>query len=232
MLGLLRSLYSSSNGKVTASVTMTNTNIPVSCSASSRRVGVFVCSESRQHLCFSFIFSRTNICTCLASSVENVTQAFHGCVSAAVARVSRVVINIMPRPCFTFVVTSNSLLIVSHAPLSTATPVFHVCHLSARVSTLANNKQRPCLIHVIASYSRTCLTRCEQPATPLFDSVPWPQLYQHHAVLLSFATGLYVGPTLVLSVLFVSLSVGSNRVLCSVSIIRFTFRCRLGDDAL
>ena len=175
------------------------------------------------------------------------TQAFHGCVSAAVARVSRVVINIMPRPCFTFVVASNSHSIVSRAPSSTAkTRVSRLSSLAtvARVSTLAN-KQRPRLIHVIACYSRTCLTRCEQPATLLFDSVPWPLLYQHHAVvlsfatglydgptLLSFATGLYDGPTLVLSALFVSLSVGSNRVLCSVSIIRFTFRCRLGHGAL
>ena len=128
----------------------------------------------------------------------------------------------------------QSLDCVSRAVINSNTRVSRLSSLAtvARVSTLANNKQRPCLIHVIASYSRTCLTRCEQPATPLFDSVPWPQLYQHHAVLLSFATGLYVGPTLVLSALFVSLSVGSNRVLCSVSIIRFTFRCRLGDDAL
>ena len=162
------------------------------------------------------------------------TQAFHGCVSAAVARVSRVVINIMPRPCFTFVVASNSHSIVSRAPSSTAkTRVSRLSSLAtvARVSTLAN-KQRPRLIHVIACYSRTCLTRCEQPATLLFDSVPWPLLYQHHAVVLSFATGLYDGPTLVLSALFVSLPVGSNRVLCSVSIIRFTFRCRLGHGAL
>ena len=139
-------------------------------------------------MCFS------SSCTCLTRyDQHDATPVFHvcRCQQQSLDRVSR------------FVINSNERV----SRLSSLATV-------ARVSTLANNKQRPCLIRVIASYSRTCLTRCEQPATPLFDSVPWPQLYQHHAVLLSLATGLYVGPTLVL-----------------VSIIRFTL-CRLKQGAL